>query len=69
MRPGYQSQKNVVCLTDSLTNLSLIVNRTMKHWLAMSTIIIFTISIEDISKWAIMVGKGRLNFGLVLRLG
>ena len=23
--------KNVVCLTDSLTNLSLIVNRTMKH--------------------------------------
>jgi len=35
----------------------------MKYWIAMSTIIIFTISIEDISNWAIMVGKVRLNFG------
>jgi len=31
----------------------------------MSTIIIFTISIQDISNWAIMVGNVRLNFGWV----
>jgi len=29
-------------LTNSLTDLTLIVNRKMKHWIAMSTIIIFT---------------------------
>jgi len=29
----------------------------------MSTIIILTISIKDISNWAIMVGKVMLNFG------
>jgi len=29
----------------------------------MSIIIIFTMSILDISNWAIMVGKVKLNFG------
>jgi len=47
---------HALVLTNSLTELSLIVNRKMKYWIAMSTIIIFTISIQDMSNWAIIVG-------------
>ena len=54
---------HALVLINSLTDLSLIVNRKMKYRIVMSTIIIFTISIQDISNWAIMVGKVRLNFG------
>jgi len=35
----------------------------MKHQITMSTNVIFTISIYDISNWAFMGGKVRLNFG------
>jgi len=36
---------HALVLTNSLTVLSLTVNRKMKCWIAMSTVIIFTISI------------------------
>jgi len=37
--------------------MSLIVNRKMKYLIAMSRIIIFTITVYDISNWAIVVGR------------
>jgi len=36
---------HALVLTNIFTDLSLIVNRKMKYWIAMNTIIIFTISI------------------------
>ena len=50
-------------LTNSLTDLSVIVNRKIEYWIAMSTIIIYTISIYDISNWAIVVGKAKFWLG------
>ena len=54
---------HALLLNNSLIDLSVIVNRKMKCCIAMSRIIIFTISISVISNWAIMVSKVRLKFG------
>jgi len=53
----------VLTNTRNLTDLSVIVNRNIKYWIVMSRIIIFTISIYDISNWAIMVGKVKFWLG------
>ena len=51
---------HALVLTNSVTDLSLIVNTKMKYLIAMSTSIIF-----PISNWTIVAGRVRLNFGYV----
>ena len=54
---------HALVLTNSLSDLSMVVTRKMKYGIAMSRIIIFTISIYGISNWPIVVGKVKFCLG------